>query len=456
MIPMTSLLLTDFYELAMLEAYHASDMEDEAVFDFHVRELPPGYGFLVSAGLAQVLGMLRDARLDDEELDWLAGSGRFGRSFVEFLGDFRFTGSVHAMPEGTVFFPDEPVLRVTAPLPQAQLFESRIINLLQYQILVASKAVRCARAARGRLLIDFGLRRAHGAEAGLLAGRASWLGGFAGTSAVLAAPRFGVPLYGTMAHSFIEAHDDELLAFEHFARVRPDDLVLLIDTYDTEAAAHKLIDLAERLARDGIDIAAVRLDSGDLAEHARRVRQILDDGGLGDVRILASGGLDEHRIAALVADGAPIDGFGVGSSLDTSADTPYLDCAYKLCEYAGTPRRKHSEHKATWPGRKQVVRRYTGNGVMAGDRVQRDDEPVDGEPLLRLVMAHGEITRPQPTLAQSRDYLKRQLDRLPERLRALDASPDYPVEISDRVRALAREADAHIDEQRCSGVRGAW
>ena len=455
MIPADALLLTDLYELAMLEAYHAHGMEEDAVFDFYVRELPPGHGYLVAAGLEQVLAALGAARFSDEELAWASGSGRFGADFVEYLSAFRFTGSVHAMREGTVFFPDEPVLRVTAPIPQAQLLETRIINLLQYQILVATKATRCALAAPDKQLVDFGLRRAHGAEAGLMAARASWLGGFAGSSTVLAAARFAIPISGTMAHSFIEAHDDEVLAFEHFARARPDDLTLLIDTYDTEASARRLIGLAERLAVDGIRIRAVRIDSGDLAEHARRVRRILDDGGLQDVHIFASGGLDEHSVAALLAAGAPIDGFGIGSRLDTSADVPYLDCAYKLAEYAGAPRRKHSEHKATWPGRKQVVRRYDAAGRMAQDRVQRDDEPADGEPLLELVMAHGEPVPPQRTLADARAHCAEQLGRLPPALLALDAAPDYPVEVSDRVRALAREADVLIEQQQLAGGRHA-
>ncbi len=447
MIPTNALLLTDLYELAMLEAYHASDMDEEAVFDFFVRELPPGYGYLVAAGLAQVLSTLRDAQFSDEELAWAADSGQFGDAFLEYLRAFRFTGSVHAMREGTPFFPDEPMLRVTAPLPQAQLVETRIINLLQFQTLIATKASRCVHAAPDKLLVDFGLRRAHGAEAGLMAARASWLAGFAGSATVLAAPRFGVPIYGTMAHSFIEAHDDEMVAFERFARTRPKNLVLLIDTYDTEGAARRLIGLAERLAEDGIQIQSVRLDSGDLGQHARQVRRILDDGGLTDVQIFASGGLDEHRIAALLADGAPIDGFGIGSKLDTAADTPYLDCAYKLCEYAGQPRRKHSEHKATWPGRKQVVRRYDANGRMAGDRVQRDDEPADGEPLLELVMEFGEPVSPVPTLTESRQHCAEQLGRLPDALRALDADAGYPVDFSDRMHALAREADVHIEQQ---------
>lgn len=451
MIPANSLLLTDLYELAMLEAYHASGMEEEAVFDFFVRDLPPGHGYLVAAGLAQVLETLQHAQFSDEELAWIADSGRFGDDFIDYLRAFRFTGSVHAMAEGTPFFPDETVLRVTAPIPQAQLVETRIINLLQYQILIATKAARCVAVAPGKLLVDFGLRRAHGAEAGLMAARASWLGGFAGSSTVLAAARFDVPIFGTMAHSFIEAHDDEMLAFEHFARARPEGLVLLIDTYDTEGSARRLIGLAERLATEGIQVQAVRIDSGDLGEHARRVRRILDDGGLGQVQIFASGGLDEHRIAALLAEGAPIDGFGIGSRLDTSADAPYLDCAYKLAEYAGQPRRKHSEHKATWPGRKQVVRRYDAAGRMAGDRIQREDEPAEGEPLLELVMAYGELKRPVPTLAESREHCARQLSRLPPELRALDASPSYPVEVSDRIQALAREADVNIKQMQLAG-----
>ncbi|MFP4062600.1 MAG: nicotinate phosphoribosyltransferase [Halochromatium sp.] len=451
MIPANALLLTDLYELAMLEAYHANRMENEAVFDFFVRELPPGYGFLVAAGLEQVLATLQSAQFSDEELAWVADSGHFGDAFLDYLRAFRFTGSVHAMREGTVFFPDEPILRVTAPLPQAQLLETRIINLLQYQTLIATKAARCVAAAPDKQLVDFGLRRAHGAEAGLMAARASWLGGFAGSATVLAAARFGVPIFGTMAHSFIEAHDDEMLAFEHFARARPDHLVFLIDTYDTEGSARRLIGLAQRLAEDGIRVQGVRLDSGDLAEHARQVRAILDEGGLDEVHIFASGGLDEHRIAALLAGGAPIDGFGIGSRLDTSANAPYLDCAYKLTEYAGQPRRKHSEHKATWPGRKQVVRRYDAAGRMAGDRIQRHDEPADGESLLEPVMDYGELKQPAPTLAESRDHCALQLSRLPPALRALDAAPDYPVEISDRIQALAREADVRITQQQLAG-----
>lgn len=431
----------------MLEGYYASGMAEEAVFEFFVRKLPQGHGYLVAAGLPQVLETLEDAQFTDDELEWARSSGHFGGDFVDYLASFRFTGDVHAMPEGTVFFADEPVLRVTAPLPQAQLLETRIINLLQYQILVATKAARCVNAAPGRLLVDFGLRRAHGAEAGLLAARAAYLGGFAGTATVLAAPRFGIPIYGTMAHSFVEAHDDEIESFENFAKARPDKLVLLIDTYDTEASARKLIGLAKQLEAQDIHIQAVRIDSGDLADHAFRVRRILDEVGLRHVEIFASGGLDEYRLRDILVTGAPIDGFGIGSKLDTSADVPYLDCAYKLMEYAGKPRRKRSESKATWPGRKQVFRRYDAAGVMAGDEIALADEEAPGEPLLDLVMKTGARVEPLPDLDEARRRLRGQIEQLPQDLAALDAEPSYPVAVSAGVRELARQTDRFIEQQ---------
>jgi nicotinate phosphoribosyltransferase len=444
MIPAAGMLLTDLYQLTMLAGYFEKRMEQPAVFEFFVRKLPRGYGYLVAAGLEQVLDYLEDACFTQEELDWLDGCGRFRHEFVDYLRAFRFTGEVHAMPEGTVFFPDEPVLRVTAPLPQAQLVETRIINLLQYQILVSTKASRCVNVAPGKLLVDFGLRRAHGAEAGLLAARACYLAGFSGTATTLAAPRFGVPVFGTMAHSFVEAHDTEMESFETFARAQPDNVVLLIDTYDTEAAAQKLVKLAPRLRASGIPIKSVRLDSGDLADHAFKVRRILDEGGLQDVRIFASGSLDENEVDRMLRAGAPIDGFGIGSKLDTSANAPCLDCAYKLMEYAGRARRKHSEGKANWPGRKQLLRRYDSSGRMAGDLIAVVGEAAPGEPVLRQAMAGGRRIAPQPSLEQARQHLRAQLDALPAALKALDAEATYPVSVSDGLRALAAEVDRWI------------
>jgi nicotinate phosphoribosyltransferase len=439
--PLTSPLLTDLYQLNMLQAYLDAGMTDTAVFEFFCRKLPPGRGFLMAAGLGPAVDFAVDVRFSDDELAWLRDGGRFSAGLIDALARFRFTGEIDAMAEGTVFFADEPILRVTAPLPQAQLLETRLINLLHVSTVVASKAARMVLAAPGRSLIDFGLRRAHGAEAGLLAARAAYVAGFDGTATVLAEPLYGIPLYGTMAHSFIQAHDDETAAFENFARARPERLVLLIDTYDTEAGARKVAALAPKLAAAGIAVAGVRLDSGDLAAHAVAVRGILDAAGLTDVRIFASGGIDEWRLAELVARGAPIDGFGIGTSLVTSDDAPALDCAYKLQEYAGTPRRKRSEGKATWPGRKQVFRTFRDDGTTASDTltVIGDDHP--GTPLLVPVVRAGERVAPAPDLAAVRRHAADQLARLPAALRALATEPAYPVTVAPALRALAAEAD---------------
>ncbi len=426
----------------MLQAYHEERMQETAVFEFFVRRLPPARNFLVAAGLEQALDYLENLRFTPEELAWLKTTGFFQPTFIDTLADFRFTGEVHAMPEGTVFFADEPILRVTAPIAQAQLVESRLINFLHLQTLIASKAARCVLAAPGKLLVDFGMRRAHGAEAALYAARAAYLAGFDGTATVLAGREFGIPIFGTMAHSYIEAHAREQDAFEHFAQTQPGNVTLLIDTYDTEAAAARVVQLAPHLQARGINIKAVRLDSGDLAAHARRVRAILDAGGLGRVRIFSSGNLDEHRVQQLLAGGAPIDGFGIGTHLDTSADVPYLDCVYKLQEYAGLARRKRSEGKATWPGRKQVYRRYEG-AQMAGDTLTLESDVQAGEALLQPVMAGGRRLQ-RETLHDMRRRCAEQLARLPARLRALAPADPYPVAIAPALRELAAEVDRRL------------
>jgi nicotinate phosphoribosyltransferase len=342
------------------------------------------------------------------------------------------------MPEGTVFFANEPILRVTAPLPEAQLLETRLLNLVHYETLIASKASRAVLAARGKGLVDFGLRRAHGGEAGLLAARASYLAGFAGTATTLAGPMFGIPVVGTMAHSFVQAHETEAEAFAHFARVFPKNAVLLIDTYDTVAGARK----AAALAAQGCAIRGVRLDSGDLATLSRQVRRILDDAGLPDAIVFASGNLDEYRVADLVAGGAPIDAFGIGTSLATSSDAPYLDCVYKLQEYDGRARRKRSSGKATWPGRKQVFRRYASDGTLAGDVVSLETDAQPGAPLLAPVMRGGRRVGAPVALAAARGYAQSELARLPTGLRALsDAAEPYPVEIAPSLQALAADVD---------------
>jgi nicotinate phosphoribosyltransferase len=438
--PASSVLLTDLYQLTMLQGYHDSGMDETAVFEFFVRRLRPGRGFLLAAGLEQALDYLEQVHFSPAELEWLASTQRFSPAFLASLESLRFSGDVHAMPEGTVFFPDEPILRVTAPIAEAQLVETRLINLLHLETLIASKAARSVLMAPDKLLVDFGLRRAHGAEAGFLAARASYLAGYSGTSTVLAGQLFGIPLFGTMAHSFVQAHDDEALAFERFAHAQPDNVVLLIDTWDTEAAAHKVVALAPKLTHAGIRIKGVRIDSGDLAEHARRVRGILDAGGLEHVIIFASGDLDEYALRDLLAAGAPLDGFGVGTHLDTSSDLPYLDCAYKLQEYAGRARRKRSEGKATWPGRKQVFRRLDADGRMAGDVVTLESDPRPGEPLLAPVMRGGRRLAPAPSLEAVRRHAADNLARLPQALRRLETF-DYRVEISAALHQLAAEVD---------------
>ncbi len=441
--------LTDLYQLTMLQAYRHIGMEETAVFEFFVRRLPEHRNFLLMAGLAQLIDYLTGFRFTDGDLAALRRTGKLDDDFVTALGRLRFTGDVDAMPEGTAFFGNEPVLRVVAPLPEAQVIETRVVNLLQMQTLIASKAARMRLAAHEhQMLVDFGLRRAHGAEAGLFAARAAWIAGFDGTATVLAHELYDIPLFGTMAHSFIQAHDSELQAFEDFCRSQPGNTVLLIDTYDTEEGARKVVELARRLAPEGLKVRGVRIDSGDLYASARAVRRILDEGGCEDVDIMVSGGLNEDRIAGLAAAGIPASGYGVGTDLDVSADAPYLDCVYKLQEYAGVPRRKKSSGKATWPGRKQVYRHYRDDGCFDYDVIGLADERLDGEPLLQPAMRAGRPTGDPEPLSAIRDRAAAQMAALPTELALLPAAAEpYPVEISQALQALAERVDERVDQR---------
>lgn len=436
-------LLTDLYELTMLQTYYEHGMNGNAVFEFFVRKNPGVRGFYVSAGLEQTLEWLQGLQFLEPELEWVRNCGLFSRDFVDRLAALRFTGNVHAMPEGTLFFPGEPILRVSAPLPEAQLVESRLMNILHYQCLIATKAARCRLAAGERNLVDFGLRRAHGGEAGLWAARATYIGGFDGSATCLANARYGIPVVGTMAHSFILAHTSESEAFRRFARSHPDNVILLIDTYDTEAAAHKLVDLAPGLAREGIRIRGVRIDSGDLAEHATRVRSILDAGGLRETLILVSGGLDEYRIRDLVRSGAPIDGFGVGSKVDTSADLPFFDSAYKLHQFEGEVCSKRSEGKTDVPGAKQIFRQIDTSGMLIKDVIGLEDERIRGQPLLQSVMQNGQRTGVIETLETIRSRLNSSLNALPKPFRRLEDAPAFPVSLSGTLNALKRRQQRH-------------
>lgn len=436
-----SALLTDLYQLTMLDAYYQLGMEQPAVFEFFVRRLPDNRNFLIAAGLEQVLDYFEALHFSAAELEWLASSGRVSPAALERLESLRFTGDVFAMPEGTVFFASEPVLRVVAPLPQAQLVESRVVNLLHYQTLIASKAARCRLAAPEAHLVDFGMRRAHGAEAACLASRASYIAGFDATATVEAARRYGIPAVGTMAHSFVQAHELELQAFRNFARLQPDNVVLLIDTYDTARGARRAAQLAKELRPQGIHVAGVRIDSGELAAQARRVREILDSEGCQDVRILVSSGVDEYAIARMQAAGAPVDTFCVGTRLSVCEDSPVLDCAYKLQQYAGRPCRKRSQWKETWPGPRQVYRQYDPHGCICMDVLGCVDEVVEGAALLHEVMVRGRRLAPPLPLSDVRNHCADELASLPAALRTLEKVAHSPTKVSQRQHALAEEVD---------------
>jgi nicotinate phosphoribosyltransferase len=434
-------LLTDLYELTMMDAYYRGGMERTAVFEFFVRRLPDRRNFLVAAGLEQALQYLETLQFTSAEIEWLAQTQRLSRECLERLRDFRFTGDVYAMPEGAVFFASEPVLRVEAPLPQAQLVESRLVNLLQYQTLIASKAARCRLMAGDAQLIDFGMRRAHGAEAALHLARASYIAGFDATATVEAARRYGVPAVGTMAHSFVQAHDLEIDAFRQFAACHPDNIVLLIDTYDTIRGAQRAAELCNALRSQGVHVRGVRIDSGDLAAEAQRVRGELDRAGCRDVRIVVSSGVDEYAIAAMRSAAAPIDAYCVGTRLGVSADAPSLDCAYKLQQYAGRPCRKRSQWKETWPGPRQVYRQYDRDAQISLDVLGCADETIEGTPMLRQVMRAGRRTGPTATLHDIRRYCAEQVATLPLSLRSLERICYSPVKVSSRQHALVAEVD---------------
>jgi nicotinate phosphoribosyltransferase len=441
-------LLTDQYQLTMAQAYFCSGMRGTAVFELFVRRLPPRRRFLVAAGLEQLVDYLESLRFAPEEIDFLAGTGLFKHEFLDHLRSVGFTGSVHAMAEGTPFFENEPIVQVVAPILEAQLVESRLMNLVHFQTLIASKAIRCVIAARGRRMADFGMRRAHGAEAAILAARAAYIAGIDTTATVEAGRRFGIPLTGTVAHSFIEAHDREIDGMRNFITAIGRPTSVLIDTYDTERAARRLVALCRELSERGerAEVKAVRIDSGDLAAQATAVRRILDCEGRDDIEIVLSGGLDEHRIEELLDRNAPVDAFGVGTSLDVSSDVPALDMAYKLEQYDGRPRRKRSPGKKTWPGRKQVFREYDSAGMLARDYVALSTEALHGEPLLQPIVRHGKRAGPLPAVQQIRRACRERVARLPSSLLGLqDSTEPFDVRASAELQALAARMDREGD-----------
>lgn len=429
-------LFTDLYELSMAQAYFADGLTVPADFEIYFRDPGPRRGYVIAAGLESVLAALERFGFDGGELEYLASLERFDRAFIDWLGALRFEGDVTALPEGSAVFPEEPLLRLRAPLPLAQILETRVLNAIHYESLVATKASRMVDAATGRSVVDFGARRAHGVDAAVAAARASWIGGCAGTSNMVAGRRFGLPVLGTMAHSFVQAHDNELEAFRRFVARYPA-TTLLVDTYDTIEGVRNVIRLAEELG-DAFAVQAIRIDSGDLLELACRARELLDAAGLTRVAIIVSGGLNEYRIAELVYADAPVSGFGVGTELVVSRDEPTLDFAYKLVACDDHPRMKTSAGKASLPGPKQVFRNWD-NGRMTGDTIAAAGETLAGEPLLQPVMRDGARLDPPEKLETIRERVRSQLDALPPAVRRLDPeahSTPYPVTVSEHLQGL--------------------
>ncbi|MEM3606223.1 MAG: nicotinate phosphoribosyltransferase [Candidatus Bathyarchaeia archaeon] len=414
---MSIALSTDLYELTMAQSYLENGKTKPAVFSLFVRRLPKNRSFLVAAGLETLLKEIKNFKFKEEELKYLENLNIFSKNFLSYLESYKFSGDIYAINEGRIIFENEPLIQVEASLPEAQILETLIINIIHFQTLIASKAARSFIVSGGKRVIDFGFRRAHGIEAGVYAARAAYIAGIDSTSNLEAGKQFGIPVVGTMAHSYVMVFDFEEEAFKCFAKSFPKIPIFLIDTYDTLLAAKKIV----KLAKEGIKAIAVRIDSGDLINLSRKVREILDSAGLTDVKIIVSGGLDEYDIKRLMDEKAPVDTFAVGTKVVTSADQPYLDIAYKLVEYDGKPKSKLSPGKATFPYKRQVVRYYLQNGIMNYDESVKFNEEVKGEKLVFKVVEKGEIIYPFKTLKEIREVFLEDVKKLPENLKTLDS-----------------------------------
>jgi len=429
-------LLTDLYQLTMAQAYFREQRMGKATFSLFIRSYPPNRGYFVSAGVKDVLDYLQALSFDTEALDYLAGQKLFSEDFLHYLGDLRFTGAVWAIPEGRIFFTDEPVLEITAPIIEAQLVETFVINQIHLQSLIATKAARCVHAAAGRPVVDFALRRTHGTDAGMKVARASYLAGFAGTSNLRAGQQYGIPIVGTMAHSFIMSFEREIDAFRAYVSSFPKNSILLIDTYDTVSGAKNAVQVAKEMAARGQKLIGVRIDSGDLDEQARAVRRIFDEADLREVKIIGSGGLDEYDLSEFSAANMPFDSYGVGTKMGTSADAPWTDMSYKLVEYDQRPVLKLSTGKVSWPGRKQVFRFREGDGNFGRDVVGQRHESLAGEALLTEVMHEGKIRGNYPSLIESRTVFAEDFAALPSNVKAMREPAHYTVEFSPTLKAL--------------------
>ena len=443
-------LFTDLYELTMCASYFDNDTDELATFDLFVRRLHKNRGYLLFAGLEQLLQYLENVKFTKEQLQYLVKEG-FNREFIKYLRDFEFTGDVWAMSEGTVAFPNEPLIRITAPIIEAQLVETFLLNTVNLQTMIATKASRVVHAAQGKPVIEFGLRREHGIDAGMKVARACHIAGCAGTSNVLAGMTYNIPVFGTMAHSFIMSFDREVDAFRAFAKTFPDKSTLLIDTYDDLAGAKNAVVVAKELEAKGHRLGGVRLDSGNLDAISKQVRKLLDANGLEYVSIFASGDLDEYKIEELMQKNARIDAFGVGTKMGTSEDKPYIDVIYKLCETQTesgdySPIMKLSEGKNTLPGRKQVYRFKDEKGSYLEDVIALEDEKIKTEPLLLKVMENGKVNYEFPSLNEIRSAAKHNLSQLPQVYKTLTNPPDYPVKRSKALKRLIVELTKKLTE----------
>ncbi|MEM2937325.1 MAG: nicotinate phosphoribosyltransferase [Candidatus Bathyarchaeia archaeon] len=444
-------MLTDLYELTMCASYFDNKRFEPASFDLFIRRFPPNRSYFLFAGLEQVLRFIERMKFTEEHINFLKSQG-FKEDFLDYLRNFKFTGDIWAIPEGTIVFPNEPLIRVTAPIIEAQLIETFALNTVNLQTTIATKASRVVTAAKGRPVIEFGLRREHGTDAGMKVARASYIAGCAGTSNVLAGMVYDIPIFGTMAHSFIMFFSSEIDAFRAFAKTFPDKSTLLIDTFDNVKGAENAIVVAKELEEKGFKLRGVRLDSGDLVDISKKVRKMLDENGLSNMQIFASGDLDEYRIEELLRKGAKIDSFGVGTKMGTSADRPYVDIIYKLCEKMDEkgefqPIMKLSEGKATLPGRKQVFRFKDENGNFVKDVIALDDEEMNGEPLLVKVVEKGKVIYNFPSLEEIRKRALENLSRLPNKYKRLRNAANYPVELSPKLKKLIRGLKKKLTEQ---------
>ncbi len=442
-------LFTDLYELTMAAAYFENKMFEPATFSLFIRSYPRSRRYFVSAGLADVLDYFQNLKFSAEDLEYLESTHLFKPGFLSHLEGLRFTGNVYAIPEGRLFFVNEPVLEVTAPLIEAQIVETFVINAVHLQVLIATKASRCVHAAGRRPLVDFSLRRTHGTDAGMKVARASFLGGFAGTSNVLAGKTYGIPIFGTMAHSFVTSFESEIDSFRTFALTFPENTVLLVDTYDTLRGAKAAAQTGKEMAQKGKKLKGVRLDSGNIALLSRRVREILRKEGLSEATIFASGGFDEHKIEKVLRQGGDIDSFGVGTKMGVSADAPYFDMAYKMVRYSGRPVLKLSPDKATLASEKQVFRFKTAKGRLKKDIIGLRDERFEGsELLLERVMSKGKITANPLSLPQIQERFLEEFSSLDDKYKSLDGGErEYPVSLSPRLKSLQARLIRRIESR---------